>query len=822
MGAQLPAGTKLGRYEIRSKIGEGGMGEVYQAEDTQLHRKVALKVLPIEVASNQDRMRRFKQEATAAAALNHPNIAHVYEIGETNGVNFIAMEFIDGVTLRELIHEKQTELRKLLRYLQHAAEGLAKAHAAGIVHRDLKPDNIMVTREGHAKVLDFGLAKLIEQRRDPERISSEVATQVMPQQSTPGSVMGTIGYMSPEQAQGNTTQIDQRSDVFSLGCIVFEAVTGQRPFEGESAIKSLHKIVYEEPPLVTSLNPSAPTELQRIVTRCLAKDPDERYQTIKDVAIELKYVRRETAKLGVPASAGSVADSETPNISEGSVSSTQLSGAEYLVGGIKRHKIALGLVVIALVAGAIALWFFWRARTSEVAIESIAVLPFANANNDSNTDYLSDGITESIINSLSELPHLKVMARTTVFRYKGRESDAQRVGKELGVQAVLTGKVLRQGDTLAIQADLVRVSDGSEIWGDKYTRKIADIFTLQSDLAQEISDRMRLHLSGAERQRLAKHPTGNSEAYELYLKGYHSLLKFTDEGIRKSRDYFQQAIDKDPSYAPAYAGLAEAYLDSTTTMDGAEASMKAKQAAQKAMALDPSLAEAHYALALVSFQYDLDWAAGEREFQQAIKLKPNYALAHDWYGFFLAMLGRFDEAHAQFKHGLEIDPLSLPLNADLATSYYWERRYDLAIAQFRKTLDLDPAFPPAIQFLAQTYAAMGQYPKALEEFEKITSSTTTFGTQGFVGYVYAKSGKRSEAERILAKLAEEVKTKNLPSDELAVIYTGLGDKDKAFQAWLSSCRKIGLLQAVKVDPVFDELRQDPRYADLVRCVGLTP
>jgi eukaryotic-like serine/threonine-protein kinase len=823
----IEPGVRLGRYEIRSKIGAGGMGEVYLAEDIQLHRKVALKILPMELAANKDRMRRFHQEATAAAALNHPNIAHIYEIGTgpagkkeadatSEEIHFIAMEFIDGETLREKINQGPDDLRKLLRFLQHCAEGLARAHAAGIVHRDLKPDNIMITRDGHAKILDFGLAKLLEPQPVTGGGSSEVATAVMPQHSTPGTVMGTVGYMSPEQAQGKTREIDQRSDIFSFGCILFEAATGQKPFEGDSVIKSLHKVVYEPAPSLTELNPAAPPELQRIVRRCLAKDPDERYQSIKEIAIELKELRRGEFGAGL----GLVGTSKIP--SETDTSATQpASSIEQIANGIRRHKVGAILAVVLLV-GAFSLWLYLRARKSEAPIESIAVLPFQNQSKEPETDYLSDGVTESIINSLSQLPQLKVMARTTVFQYRGRDHDVQKVGKELGVEAILTGTLSKQVDTLVIQVDLVRVADGSEIWGEKYTRKLADIFAVQSELANEISGKLQLHLSGAEQQRLKRQATGNPEAYELYLKGYHSLLKFTDEGIRKSRDYFQQAIDKDPSYAPAYAGLAEAYLDSTSTMDPGEASLKAKQAAQKAMALDPSLADAHYALALVSFQYDLDWPAAEREFKQAISLKPNYALAYDWYGFYLGMLGRFDEAHAQFKRGLEIDPLSLPLNADLATCYYWERRYDQAIEHFRKTLDLAPDFPPAIQFLAQTYAAMGRYDKALEEFEKLKSSTTTFSTQGFVGYVYAKSGRRKDAEQLLAKLQDEAKAKNLPADELAMIYTGLGDKEKAFQSWRLSCRKIGLVQSIKVEPMFDELRSDPRYPDLVRCVGLSP
>src|SRR5882762_6877858 len=392
--AQLSPGASLSHYRIVSKLGAGGMGEVYLAQDTKLDRKVALKILPADLATNQDRMRRFTQEAKAAAALNHPNIATIHEIGESDGVNFIAMEFIDGATLREKIYQEQTDLRKLLRYLQHVAEGLAKAHAAGIVHRDLKPDNIMITRDGHAKILDFGLAKLIEGAPMSPADSSEVATAVMPQYSTPGTVMGTVGYMSPEQAQGKTKEIDQRSDIFSFGCILFEAATGKKPFEGESVIKSLHMVVYEPAPPIADFNPSAPLELQRIVRRCLAKDPDERYQSIKDVAIELKELRRELQGAGIDTAVTPPTGSETTTstVGEGTRSqslspttgtpslSTKASSAEYVATGIKRHKLAItlvaGLVLLAVAAGIIGINAYLRARNTEVAIKSIAVMPF--------------------------------------------------------------------------------------------------------------------------------------------------------------------------------------------------------------------------------------------------------------------------------------------------------------------------------------------------------------------------------------------------------------------------------------------------------------
>ena len=569
----IAAGTKLGRYEIRSKIGEGGMGEVYLAEDAQLRRRVALKILPGDLASNQDRMRRFIQEAQAAAALNHPNIATIHEIGESDGVNFIAMEFIDGFTLRELIHGKQTEMSKLLRYLQHVAEGLAKAHAAGIVHRDLKPDNIMITRDGHAKILDFGLAKLIEQRpaQTSSEGSSEVATAVMPQHSTPGAIMGTVGYMSPEQAQGKTNEIDQRSDIFSFGCILFEAVTGKKPFEGESVIKSLHMVVYEPAPPLADLNPSAPPELQRIVRRCLAKDPEERYQSIKEVAIELKELRRELQ--GVAALDTTVSPSRdevtgqqsgdaathgaSAVISQAGSLKSAASSAEYIVGGIKRHKIAVALVVAVLLVGGVGLGLYLHARNTEVAIESIAVLPFTNASGNTDVEYLSDGITESLINSLSQLPNLSVKARSTVFHYKGKDVTPQQVGSELSVQAVLNGRVVQRGDQLTLSLELVDARTGNQIWGEQYNRKTADLVALQSEIARDVSDKLRVKLSGADEQKLAKNYTANPEAYQLYLKGRFYWNKRTGEALKKSIEYFNQAIERDPNFALAYAGLAD-------------------------------------------------------------------------------------------------------------------------------------------------------------------------------------------------------------------------------------------------------------------------
>ncbi|MGH9907332.1 MAG: protein kinase domain-containing protein [Pyrinomonadaceae bacterium] len=527
--AELSPGTSLSHYRVISKIGAGGMGEVYLAQDTKLDRKVALKFLPADLAANQDRMRRFTQEAKAAAALNHPNIAHIYEIGEHEGTNFIAMEFIDGETLREAIHRRKTDLARLLRYLQHAAEGLAKAHAAGIVHRDLKPDNIMISRDGHTKLLDFGLAKLIEQQPIPSRESSEVVTAVMPQHSLPGKVMGTVGYMSPEQVQGNTKEIDQRSDIFSFGCILFEAATGKKPFEGDSVIKTLHMVVYEPAPSLAELNPLAPTDLQHILRRCLAKDPDERYQSIKEVAIELKELRRQLQRAGIDTTVspvrsetkapGSTVASESPSFgvtTSGPSPSLQThpSSAEYVISGIKKHKLAAG-VAFVLVTGAVGIGlYFWKLK-SDAGIRSLAVMPFVSETSNQDLEYLSDGMTETLISSLSQLPNLNVKARSSVFRYKGKETDPQTIGKELKVQAILNGRISQHGDQLTLTLELADVQTENVIWSEQYNRRQTDLVSLQSEIARDVSSKLKTKLSGEDETKVTKTYTADSNAYQL-------------------------------------------------------------------------------------------------------------------------------------------------------------------------------------------------------------------------------------------------------------------------------------------------------------------
>ena len=817
------------------------MGEVYLVHDVKLDRKVALKILPAELASNQDRMRRFTQEARAAAALNHPNIAHIYEVDESDGVNFIAMEFIDGFTLRELIHGKQTEMSKLLRYLQHVAEGLAKAHSAGIVHRDLKPDNIMITREGHAKILDFGLAKLIEQRPMADGDSSEVATAViMPQHSTPGAIMGTVGYMSPEQAQGKTKEIDQRSDIFSFGCILFEAATGKKPFAGDSVIKSLHMVIYEAALTISDLNPSAPPDLQRIVRRCLEKDPEERYQSIKEVAIELKQLRRDLAgaasdttvppppktdATGAPATESSSQQSLDASTSIPATSlSTRASSAEYLVSGIKRHKLIAAIVVLMIVAGAILVRWYFHARDTEVAIESIAVLPFVNQNHEPDSEYLSDGVTESIINSLTQLPNLKVIARSSVFRYKGKESDPLTAGKELGVRAILTGRILQRGDNLTISTELFDVRDNKQLWGEQYSEKISDLLSVQREIASKITANLRLKLSGEQQNLVAKHYTDNPEAYQLYLKGRFYWNKRSADGFKKASEQFQQAVDKDPSFALAYVGLSDCYSVSEqyAGVPSSEALPKGRAAVLRALQIDDSLAEAHASLGLIN-EHAWQFADAEKEYKRAIELNPNYPTVHQWYALLLAMTGRPDDAMAEVKRAQQLDPLSAVIAANVGNHYSWRGDLNAAADEYKKAIELNPNLGLAHSFLGLTYLKQRREQEARVELEKAVEVTGRASQElGMLGYGYGVMGKRAEAMAVLRELEEKYARRESPGLYLAEVCAGLGEKDQAF-AWLEKDfqARSSLLSYINAFPL-DPLRDDPRYTDLQRRVGLRP
>ena len=821
----LPPQTQLGRYEVRSLLGAGGMGEVYLAQDSSLNRKVALKVLPAELAVNQDRMRRFKQEATAAASLNHPNIAHIYEIGEASGLNFIAMEYVDGTTLRDKINNE--DLPKLLRVLQHVAEGLAKAHDAGIVHRDLKPENVMITSDGHTKILDFGLAKLIE-----TQTSTGDEEPTILQHSTPGVILGTPSYMSPEQAQGKTKEIDHRSDIFSFGCILFEAITRKRAFAGNDHVEILDKIIRQPAPPLAAFNPNAPADLQRIVRRCLAKDPEQRYQDIKDVAIELKEVRRELQEHGVDRTVQTVTSSsgkarpawqlETVRMQSQPGTAELPASTGVIVTELKRHKIVTIIgAVILLALAVIGIRSYLHAKSTEV-IDSIAVIPFANQDKNPDSEWISDGLTESIINNLTQLPNLKVIARSSVFRYKGRESDPIAVGKELGVRAVLTGRLMQRGNTMMVSAELIDVRDSKQLWGEKYERQLADILSIQREIGREITNNLRPTLSGVDQSRIAKQYTADSEAYQLYLKGRFYWNKRTPPDLQKAIPFFEQAIAKDPNYALAYSGLADTYalLTAYTSQPARQLMPKAKEAALKALVLDDTLAEAHASLAQITAYYDYDFVTAEREYRRAIELNSNYATAHQWLAENLAARKRPDEALAEIRRALELDPVSVIMNRIHGDILMSARRYDEAIQQYHKALELDPNLPTTQYFLGRAYEAKGLYDQAVAAFTKSSAlNGAPPDTLQKMNEVYAKLGWKAYVQVNFDQLQQQ--GRQFPAFVIATFYARLEQPDEAIK-WLEKAYEDRdfRMTVIGVAFEFEKVRSDPRFKDLVRRMGL--
>ena len=839
--AELSPGFNLSHYRILSKIGAGGMGEVYLAQDTSaLGRTVALKILPAEVAKDKDRLQRFTQEARTVSNLNHPNILTVHEFGQTESASFIATEYVEGVTLREHLSNRRLKLIDILDVAIQIVGALNAAHEAGVTHRDLKPENVMIRKDHIVKVLDFGLAKLAEPRAvvvgPKSEASEDVATKVLVK-TEPGLVMGTVSYMSPEQSVG--TGVDQRTDIWSTGVVLYEMVAGCVPFQGKDIHRQVIAIQEQDPAPLSQQVEGVPERLEEIVAKCLAKDKNERYQTAKDLLIDLRNLRR---KLDVDAeiertvapefrsTSGGTSrlrtQSSPPNA--GATNAAQVraaSSAEYVVSGIKQHKLAVAAIALALVVSGVALVaFILRGRTADAAIKSIAVMPFVNQSGNADLEYLSDGMTDTLISSLSQLPNLNVKARSSVFRYKGKDASPQTIGKDLNVQAVLNGRIVQRGDQLTLTLELVDTQTENVIWSDQYTRKQADLVSLQSDVARDVSIKLKTKLSGVEEQKLAKNYTSNPEAYQLYLKGLFYWNKRTAEALKTSVDYYNQAISKDPNFAQAYAGLALAYLLFPEYSAGSpvESMPKAKAAATKALALDDTLAEAHTALAYTLFAFDRNNQESEREYRRAIELNPNYATAHQWYGGgLLTTTQRFDEAIAEGKRAAELDPMSLIVHLELAMDYYYARQYDNAIDQLRKTIELDRNWYLAHMILCQTYAVKGALPQAAPECQKAKELNDDPGVLSFLAQVYAASGKRDEAMKLLGQMNEIAKQRYIAAYNFAGVYAGLGDKDQAFQ-WLerSLQDRAWDITYLKVDPMFDNLHSDPRFADLVRRVGL--
>ena len=821
----LSPGTVFGRYQIQSLVGAGGMGEVYRAQDTKLRRDVALKFLPPQFTVDQERLRRFENEACAASSLNHPNILTIHEIGSENGLHFITMEFIDGATLRQHSAQKRLTLPEVLDVSTQVASALMAAHAAGIIHRDIKPENLMVRPDGYVKVLDFGLAKLNEKnhRSDPE-----AATIV---KTEPGMIMGTASYMSPEQARGQ--EVDARTDIWSLGVVMYELITRRLPFEGQTASDVISMILQKEPLVLRQHAPEAPREVERIIEKALTKDREERYQTAKDLLIDLKRLKEQVTVNAeierlVPATiGGATASGSVIAETERARSAQPTSSAEYVLSRIMQHKKWVMLGAVALIAAATTLAYLYLKRSAAASpIDSIAILPFTNASGDPNMEYLSEGIADNIADNLSRLPGLRVVPLSKVSRYKNRDVDPQQVGNDLGVRAVLVGTVMQRGDSLNIRAELVDVGQVSRLWGEQYNRRLSDILAVQEEIAQEIFETLRVQLSGDAKKRITKRYTDNIEAYQLYLQGRYFWNRRTDENLKKAVELFQKAIDKDPNYALAYAGLADSYALLGGPVYGAEPSdqtvIRAKTAALKALELDNTLAEAYTSLGYIASTYEWDFPSAEKNFKRALELNPSYATAHHWYGLtYLSYVGRHDEAILETQRAAELDPLSLIINASYGRAFYYAKQYDKAIEQFRKTIELDPSFVRAHLYLGWTFEAKGMFNEAIAEYEKARALDDSPVISASLAHVLAVAGRKDEAQKLLVELSDLSQRRYVSAYDLALIHTGLGEKDRAFQFLEKAYQeRSSALSWLRVDARLDNLRSDPRFSDLQRRVGL--
>ena len=830
---RLAEGQRIGRYQVTALLGEGGMGEVYLVQDMVLGRQVALKLLPAQFTRDADRLRRFEQEARAASALNHPNIITIHEIGELDGAHFIVTEFIEGQTLRQQMAEAQINLREVLDVTSQVASALAAAHEAGIVHRDIKPENIMRRRDGFVKVLDFGLAKLTS----TATVKSEAAPTKALVSTNPGMVIGTARYMSPEQARGGQ-EIDARTDTWSLGVVLYEMITGRPPFEGETPSHVIVSILEDDFAPLGCTPPEVPGELERIVSKALRKNREERYQTARELSIDLWSLKQE---LEVDARMQRAIQSETSDRQEAAAkrdgqtavettnksaartgdrgSANQRSSAEYLVNEIKLHRRAAAFAVAAIVMAISTLsYFFYFARNVET-IDSVAVLPFVNVSADPNTEYLSDGMTETLISSLSQLPNLNVKARSSVFRYKGKAIEPRQIGTELNVQAILNGRFVERGQDLTLYVELIDARTENVLWSQHYDRKSSDLVSLQNEIARDVSNKLQFKLSGADEQKVTKTYTENTEAYQAYLKGRYHFNKRTAEELVQANQFFQQAIDMDRNYVLAYAGVAlsSATLGRRGALAPVETYPKATVAASRALEIDDNLADAHNAQGMVKMDFVRDFAGAEKEFKRAIELDPMNVDAHHAYSHFLVALGRNEESLVESRRALEIDPLNLVMNSHLAWHYLFARDYDQAIKQGRQTLDMGEDYW-AHFYLGQAYEQTKRYDEAIAEFKKaINLSPTSAEATAALGHAYAISGRANEARRVISELNESAKRRYVSLGCQAMIYAGLGDEDQALK-WLQEAyeERAGWLVYLNVDPRYDSLRSDPRFKDLLR------
>jgi serine/threonine-protein kinase len=794
----LSRGTRLGPYEIVQPIGSGGMGDVYRARDTRLDRDVAVKVLPDRFVRDAEARMRFEREAKAVAALTHPNILSIHDYGSTEAAAYSVTELLEGQTLRQRLMEGAIPWRKVVEIGAALSDGLAAAHAKGIIHRDLKPENIFLTSDGRVKILDFGIAQLVRQQ-EPENADLDAASMpTAPMKTDPSAVIGTAGYMAPEQLRGEP--VDATTDIFALGAVLYEMATGRPAFIRNTVIDSLSAILTDTPDVFTVSDRLIPFELARVIQRCIEKNRNERFQSARDLAFALRAIGTSTAL-----------SFEAP-IER------------------KRRRTLWGVAIAAVLLLGAAWWItrssflrqFQLVRNTPAAksrtIESIAILPFVNATGDQEAEYLSDGVTETLINTLAQVPGLRVMSRTSVFHYKDKAPNPARVGRDLNVRAVVVGRIEAVGDRLVVSAELIDAIDNSLVWGNRYQTARADLFTVQQSIASEIARMLRLQLTGREQQLFAKRHTTDARAYELYLKGRFQWNKRNAEGLYKAIEFFNQAIEIDPQYALAYAGVADCYnlLDIWAGLPTNETFPRAKAAAQKALAIDDQLAEAHTSLAYAIHTYEWDWAAAEREYRRAIQLNPNYATARQWYSEFLTGVGRFDEATAQGTKALQLDPMSPIINAVVAWNFTMARRYPEAIEQGQRTTRLFPEFMPGHAYLGLALLESGKPREAIASLEQSRKLQDIVVVFTWLIRAHRAAGDAALAEQMDAELARRAKREYMPPYYMAALYAHEGQRDRAFAELDRALReRTGALVWTKADPALDPLRDDPRFAAIL-------